>query len=205
MDLLKMLNEEWIKIDDSFKFKGEDMDLIDRKEELKLEQDLKFSFKEMKIDKDFYHLLVVSLSEKIKADCNYKAVLYLDPDSYNANIRGKYYDLANKIKELFEDIQKWGLFNTEDWMKTQVKTIKEHYDNMIEEIQDIQSDYLVNTERYIDYSFGCSVKSLENTSYDVKKCSFIIGSESFVDLAKMARDFSSYRIGLAEEKLLIES
>lgn len=91
-------------INDSFTF--EEMSLIDRKEELKLEQDLEFNFKEMKIDKELYHLLIVSLSEKIKADCNYKAILYLNPRDYNANIRQKYYDLQDKIRELFEDIQK---------------------------------------------------------------------------------------------------
>lgn len=87
MDLLKMLNEEWFNISDSFEF--EDKKLINRKEELGLDQDLNFWYKEMKIDSSCVHTLTISLEKKIKADCVYDAMLYLNPESYNDGIKLK--------------------------------------------------------------------------------------------------------------------
>lgn len=79
-------------------------------------------------------------------------------------------------------------------MHMQVKTIKEHYENMMEEIESIHNDYKIENEKYADYFFGCTVKALENTYYDVKKCSFLVGSEAFVDIARIVKDLKLFRL-----------
>ena len=194
MDLLKMLNDEWFNISDSFEF--EEKKLIDRKEELSLDQDLNFGYKEMKIDSSCIHTMTISLEKKIKADCVYDATLYLNPESYNDEINTRYAILSNKIREIYEDIQKWSLFNSEEWLKGQVDILKKEFQSVLDYAEDEKKRYSIDKITVGDYSFKCSVKSLENWEYGVKKCSFLVGSESFVDLAERVKQLELCKIGL---------
>lgn len=194
MDLLKMLNEEWFNISDSFEF--EDKKLINRKEELGLDQDLNFWYKEMKIDSSCVHTLTISLEKKIKADCVYDAMLYLNPESYNDGINTKYAVLSNKIRKIYEDIQKWSLFNSEEWLKGQVDILKKEFQSVLDYSDDEKKRYAIDKITVKDYAFKCSVKSLENWEYGVKKCSFLVWSEAFVDLAEKVKQLELCKIGL---------
>ena len=194
MDLLKMLNEEWFNISDSFEF--EDKKLINRKEELGLDQDLNFWYKEMKIDSSCIHTLTISLEKKIKADCVYDAMLYLNPESYNDGINTKYAVLSNKIRKIYEDIQKWSLFNSEEWLNGQVDILKKEFQSVLDYSDDEKKRYAIDKITVKDYVFKCSVKSLENWEYGVKKCSFLVWSEAFVDLAEKVKQLELCKIGL---------
>lgn len=189
-----MLNDEWFNISDSFEF--EEKRLIDRKEELGLDQDLNFGYKEMKIDSSCVHTMTISLEKKIKADCVYDATLYLNPQSYNNEINTRYSILSNKIREIYEDIQKWSLFNSEEWLRGQVDILKKEFQSVLSFAQEQKEKYAIDKIEVEDFHFKCSVKSLENGEFGVKKCSFLVWSEAFVDLAERVKQLELCKIGL---------
>lgn len=175
-------------------------DSINMENILSLDVGLYFTYKEMKINKDFLYLFSCSLDKKIKANCSYQAVLFLNPDEYNSSIRMIYWKIEKEINDSLAEIKKGWLFNSEDWYDSKIKTILVEYKEALDDIESIKNDYLGAVASNPHFEFKCSVSKLENFYDSVKRVDFILGIESFLRIANYGKNIEKYNLWLVELK-----
>lgn len=196
-NFLEQLGTKWLNFNAVSK-SIEDRDSIRMLDILGVDSILTFWYKEMKINQHFEYLFSGSLDQKIKANCNYRATLFLNCETWNNNINTVYYKIEKDIKDCIEEIKKGWLFNSEDRYDSKIKTIIVEYKEALKDIKSIKADYFKQVEKKPNYDFGCSVAKIENLYSSVKRVDFILGIESFLKIANYWQDIGEYLLWLKE-------
>lgn len=191
--------KEWLSFDLESR-SIEEKDFLDMETVLELDVDLSFNYKEMKINNNFEYIFACSLDKKIKANCNYTGILFLDYEQYNNNIGQVYFKIEKEIKESIEEIKKGWLFNSEDRYESKINIIMRNYNDWLNDIKAIKADYFMRVEENPNYEFGCSILKIENNFSSVKRADFILGIESFLKIANYWSKIEEYKLWLKEQK-----
>ena len=112
------------------------------------------------------------MSGRVNSNLAYDIVLFLTPKKYNEAIDKQYEILADKIRKLYENIQKGGMFNSDDWMDSNLQEIVNDHNSVVAYAKDKKSDYESAVLITKDIGIRATIKSLENKDGYTKKVVF---------------------------------
>lgn len=112
------------------------------------------------------------MSGRVNSNLAYDIVLFLTPKKYNEAIDKQYEILADKIRKLYENIQKGGIFNSDDWMESNLQEIVNDHNSVVSYANDKKSEYESAILITKDIGIRATIKSLENKDDYTKKVVF---------------------------------
>ena len=197
MDLLLELRNNWVMISDTFEFPDKYKRLIRRSDDMQLDEEFEFFFKKLEVNSKQEYTLTWSMSGRVNSNLAYDIVLFLTPKKYNESIEKQYEILADKIRKLYENIQKGGMFNSDDWMENNLQELVNDHNSVISYGNSQRSDYKSATMIVKDIGIKATIKSLENKDDYTKKVVFNLWSEDYALLASRVADLKNMDIGLS--------
>lgn len=197
MDLLLELRNNWVMISDTFEFPDKYKRLIRRSDDMQLDEEFEFFFKKLEVNSKQEYTLTWSMSGRVNSNLAYDIVLFLTPKKYNEAIDKQYEILADKIRKLYENIQKGGIFNSDDWMESNLQEIVNDHNSVVSYANDKKSEYESAILITKDIGIRATIKSLENKDDYTKKVVFNLWSEDYALLASRVADLKNMDIGLS--------
>ena len=196
MDFILELRNNWVMINDSFEFEEKDKRFIRRSDDTNLDYEFTFAFKKLEVNSKQEYTLTGAMGGRINSNKSYSIMLFVSPREYNKVIDKQYEILADKIRKLYENIQKGGMFNSDDWMESNLQEIVGDHNSVVSFANSQRVEYEATINTVKDIHIRSNVRSLENRDDWTKKVVFNLWSEDYALLASRVADLPDMDIWL---------